>query len=151
MNTTEHYQLNQWDGSDRILRTDFNADNAKVDAALAEQAAAVAEHTQRLAACGNCQIYHTRYNGTGESGSSAPSTLTFPYKPMFVAFCNTSNGENMLAIYNSPNGYSRNYISNNVTFIWSGNTLSWYASAPNTQLNEARTSYTVVALLAVDG
>lgn len=31
---TEHYQLSQWDASDRILRTDFNSDNAKIDAAL---------------------------------------------------------------------------------------------------------------------
>jgi hypothetical protein len=33
---TQNYQLNQWDASDRILREDFNADNAKIDAALAE-------------------------------------------------------------------------------------------------------------------
>ena len=36
MKQTEHYGLNQWDPADRILRTDFNADNAKIDAALAE-------------------------------------------------------------------------------------------------------------------
>lgn len=35
MNTTSHYQLNQWDGTDRILRTDFNADNLKTDDAIA--------------------------------------------------------------------------------------------------------------------
>ena len=33
---TQNYQLNQWDATDRILREDFNADNAKIDAALAE-------------------------------------------------------------------------------------------------------------------
>lgn len=32
MKTTEHLQLNQWDPEDRILRQDFNADNARVDA-----------------------------------------------------------------------------------------------------------------------
>lgn len=36
MKQTEHCGLNQWDPADRILRTDFNADNAKIDAALAE-------------------------------------------------------------------------------------------------------------------
>ena len=36
MNYTKHYQLNQWDAVDRVLREDFNADNQKVDAALAE-------------------------------------------------------------------------------------------------------------------
>ncbi len=34
MKKTEHYQLNQWDGADRVLRTDFNEDNAKIDGAL---------------------------------------------------------------------------------------------------------------------
>ena len=36
MTTTEHLQLNQWAPEDRILRQDFNADNAKLDA-LASQ------------------------------------------------------------------------------------------------------------------
>ena len=35
MNQTTNYQLSQWDASDRILREDFNADNAKLDAVLA--------------------------------------------------------------------------------------------------------------------
>ena len=35
MQQTTHYQLNQWEPEDRILRTDFNSDNARVDAALA--------------------------------------------------------------------------------------------------------------------
>ena len=34
MNQTPNYQLNQWDKSDRIMMEDFNADNAKLDAAL---------------------------------------------------------------------------------------------------------------------
>jgi len=33
-NYTPNYQLNQWSPDDRVLRTDFNADNAKIDAAL---------------------------------------------------------------------------------------------------------------------
>jgi hypothetical protein len=35
MKKTTNYQLNQWDETDRILREDFNADNAKIDAAIA--------------------------------------------------------------------------------------------------------------------
>ena len=35
MTKTEHYQLNQWDAADQVKRTDFNEDNAKIDAALA--------------------------------------------------------------------------------------------------------------------
>ncbi len=33
-NYTTNYQLNQWEPTDQVLRTDFNADNAKIDAAL---------------------------------------------------------------------------------------------------------------------
>ena len=36
MNQTPNYQLNQWDKSDRIMMEDFNADNAKIEAALSE-------------------------------------------------------------------------------------------------------------------
>ena len=36
MTKTTNYQLNQWDATDRVLRTDFNSDNQKIDAAIAE-------------------------------------------------------------------------------------------------------------------
>ena len=38
MTKTEHYQLSQWDPNDQVKRTDFNEDNAKLDAALAAKA-----------------------------------------------------------------------------------------------------------------
>ena len=34
-NHTTNYQLCQWEATDKVLRTDFNEDNAKIDAALA--------------------------------------------------------------------------------------------------------------------
>ena len=34
-NHTTNYDLNQWEGTDKVLRTDFNGDNQKIDAALA--------------------------------------------------------------------------------------------------------------------
>ena len=54
-NQTTNYDLNQWLSTDQVLRTDFNADNAKVDTALAgkaEQAAlsALAERVTALEA-----------------------------------------------------------------------------------------------------
>ena len=36
MEYTTNYQLTQWDESDRILRADFNRDNARTEAALAD-------------------------------------------------------------------------------------------------------------------
>ena len=84
-NQTTNYQLNQWEPTDQVLRTDFNADNAKVDAALADLAenkadqadldalsgavtglaSTVAGHTTALTALGNCEIQVTSYVGTG--------------------------------------------------------------------------------------
>jgi len=39
-NYTSNYGLCQWAASDKVLRTEFNADNAKIDAALAAKASA---------------------------------------------------------------------------------------------------------------
>ena len=39
---TTNYQLSQWEATDRILMSDFNDDNAKIDAALKSQADAIA-------------------------------------------------------------------------------------------------------------
>ena len=33
-NQTENYGLNQWEATDQVVRTDFNSDNLKIDAAL---------------------------------------------------------------------------------------------------------------------
>jgi len=37
-NYTSNYGLCQWEASDKVLRTEFNADNAKIDAALVSKA-----------------------------------------------------------------------------------------------------------------
>ena len=41
-NYTTNYELSQWLSTDQVLRTDFNADNAKLDATLAGKAEAEA-------------------------------------------------------------------------------------------------------------
>ena len=40
-NQTSNYGLNQWEATDQVLRTDFNADNLKVDTALKSQATSI--------------------------------------------------------------------------------------------------------------
>ena len=61
-NQTPNYGLSQWSKSDRIQMEDFNADNAKIDAALAAQASTLSAHTAQLAKLGNCQVW-TTYKG----------------------------------------------------------------------------------------
>ena len=75
---TEHYQLNQWEPSDPFLRTDFNEDNAKLDAVLAA-------HDTALAA--KCEVVLGSYTGDGASSR----TITLGFQPKAVYLC-TQNG-----------------------------------------------------------
>ena len=50
MNHTPNYQLSQWAKSDRVLMDDFNADNAKIDAALKVQSDALSRESDARAA-----------------------------------------------------------------------------------------------------
>ena len=42
LNHTTNFQLSQWESTDRILMSDFNSDNAKIDAALKAHSDAIA-------------------------------------------------------------------------------------------------------------
>lgn len=70
-NKTANYQLNQWEPSDPFLRTDFNEDNAKIDAALAGLDGKVATKP-------NVEFY--QYKGDGETSR----TIELGYRPKAV-------------------------------------------------------------------
>ena len=69
MNHTTNYQLSQWESTDRILMSDFNSDNAKLDAALGT-----------LAQTRNCRVETVSYSGDGQSSR----TFTFSGKPVMI-------------------------------------------------------------------
>ena len=48
-NHTEHFSLNQWLPDDQVKRTDFNEDNAKLDAALNDLSGGLAEKAGQAA------------------------------------------------------------------------------------------------------
>ena len=48
-NHTEHFSLNQWQADDQVKRTDFNEDNAKIDAALNDLSGGLAEKAGQAA------------------------------------------------------------------------------------------------------
>lgn len=148
MNQTTNYQLSQWDGEDRILREDFNADNVKIDAALKAEAAARAALAAQVAKLGNCQIWTTTYRGTGTCGPASPTSLTFPKKPLLAVI---DNGSGEMAIMMSRNGWFASPNGLN-TLSWSGRTASWYTNDGQAyiQLNDQTVTYRVVALLAAD-
>ena len=80
---TEHYELNQWLATDQVLRTDFNADNAKIDGALKSQADNIAALETTMAQKGNCQIETFTYTGTGGAGNTNPARINFSAQPLF--------------------------------------------------------------------
>lgn len=150
LNQTNNYQLSQWDSDDRILRTDFNADNAKVDAALADQAAAIAEQAAQLSGFGNCWIYYTTYVGAGTYGAGKQTIITFPKRPLLVVVAD-GNGASVLAIRGMSTGYRREHGTTYVNLGWGVNTLS--LSQPDSseaQMNKAGVTYHVIGLLAED-
>lgn len=100
-NYTTNYNLCQWEPTDQVKRTDFNEDNAKIDAALktlsdgkADQAAistlntAIAQKADQSAVQSlnsrvsslesrTLRIATGTYAGTGNKGSLYPNTLNF--------------------------------------------------------------------------
>ena len=71
-NKTENYNLNQWVGTDPVLMEDFNADNAKIDAALTAIKG------------GQLKMATGSYLGGGEHGSANPNSLSFDFVPYAV-------------------------------------------------------------------
>ena len=74
LNTTTNYQLSQWESADRILMSDFNGDNAKIDAALAAHDTALAG---KAAASALPQFVTGSYVGTGEASVTKHYSLGF--------------------------------------------------------------------------
>ena len=63
---TEHYQLHQWVPEDDFLRTDFNTDFAKIDAALAGLAADLEDSdAARETLAGRPELVTGTYTGDG--------------------------------------------------------------------------------------
>ena len=165
-NQTSNYQLNQWERSDKVQMEDFNADNAKIDAALgtlatrvsqkAEQSALQAEADARAAAITslsqsrNCRAVVITYTGTGGAGKDHPNTFTFDHKPLFI-HVGGEEAAGFSAVRGQPTTLSfRTETARHIAFIWSGNNVSWYetgGSAPLYQLNIAGKTYHLFAVL----
>lgn len=142
MNKTKNYELNQWESTDRIMMEDFNADNAKIEQALADVAAQAA----MVSKCGNCQLYYGSYVGKG----SGATTLSFDKKPLMV----TIMGDNIwiTAVQGAPVAIGKNagelYGSHN-TATWNGNSVSLVNAVNDigSQCNAKDTTYYVIALM----
>ena len=174
-NQTANYDLNQWLSTDQVLRTDFNTDNAKVDAALAglaETAAGKAEQTSLDALVASKaeqtavdalsaqvaalpRIAAGTYVGTGTSDSSGPCRLDFTDSlgrppQLVVVRPQAGMGDGLVLLQGmteSMDALSGNYGSgSNNTVSWSGASVSWYAEFAASQFNNKGTIYHYFAI-----
>lgn len=151
-NKTPHYNLSQWERDDRILMEDFNEDNAKIDAALAELAAADAEETQARVALaglverkGSCSVGFFSYSGNGQFGPSSPTVISFSRRPaaFFVIADST-----IAAVWGSAGSVNYKSGTSAVSVSWSGSSarLTTNNGLANWQLNAQNVTYNVLAL-----
>ena len=170
-NQTANYDLNQWLSTDQVLRTDFNADNAKLDAALAGKAeaetvsalqtavAAKAEQTAVDALSAQVaalpRIAAGTYVGTGTSDSSGPCRLDFTDSlgrppQLVVVRPQAGMGDGLVLLQGmteSMDALSGNYGSgSNNTVSWSGASVSWYAQYAASQFNTKGETYYYFAI-----
>ena len=152
-NYTEHVGLCQWEATDQVLRTEFNQDNAKVDAALDTLEQAVTQHGEALetqaaaiAKLGNCTVYHTTYTGNNQYSRSQ----TFPGKPMVVMVANTNGGDGFIAWRGMTvvKPFHQQYGTHQISLTWGDDSLSWsYADSIDWVMNRSGQSYQVIGLL----
>ena len=135
-NQTTNYNLNQWAVEDRVLREEFNRDNANIDAALA--------------AAGNCYLVQGTYVGTGTVGKDHPNSITFDGKAALVIIMGGKYHAILVRSSTEAEGYidgsARQYV-----VTWTSNSVSWYninsTQSPESQLNGEGITYYYVALL----
>ena len=150
-NQTSNYGLNQWEATDQVLRTEFNADNAKIDAALkgladkdAELEGTLAGQAAEIVKRGNCSIEHLTYVGNGGYGSGSPTRITFSKLPVLFLI----TGNNHFA-------FGSQFINNllidlgdthpNGEGSWSGTRYSFTQINAKSQLNTKDETYHVFA------
>lgn len=116
---TENYGLNQWAAEDAVLREEFNRDNAKLDATVAEMRVRMP------------RFMNGSYTGTGTYGPDGACELHFGFKPKMVIL-NTQelSSFNEVGIYTIlfpgmttfpvPDSSSRNRLT------WLEDGISWY-------------------------
>ena len=131
-NQTSNYGLNQWEATDQVLRTEFNADNSKIDAALkgladkdAELEGTLAGQAADIAKLGNCSIERFTYTGTDDDSA----TVSFAKSPLL--FIIISSDDVVLGSALSTKATSISYdqgshstFVSSVTISWSGKTAS---------------------------
>jgi len=130
-NQTEHIGLNQWELTDDVRMEDFNADNAKIDAALA----------------GAPHVAVGHYAGDGTFGKESPTVLTVDFPAKFVMIWADDIGNLLVA---TRGGIGKMFVGNSssiVTTAWEGNSLYiTHTTNVQAQMNQSGTDYYYFAI-----
>ena len=145
MQRTQNYNLCQWAAEDRILRSDFNDDNAKIDAGVAAAGAKFAGGT---------------YVGTGTYSEENPVRLQFSFEPKLILLTNCGGADRysdgfavliqgqttaFLLLANGSDMNSTMFWKLYVT--WNGTEVSWYnANNESTSMNHNGYTYNYIAI-----
>jgi len=152
-NYTSNYSLCQWAASDKVLRTDFNADNAKIDAAIKavngrvdgkastsslnslkstvnSLSQTVSSQGSALGHRGNCQIELSSYIGDGADSR----THSFARRPLFFLVYGQVQ---MIICYGATLAYCHALDTHGVETAWSGNSVTLTSRSASTQ-NDSR-------------
>ena len=152
-NQTPNYQLSQWERSDKIQMEDFNADNAKIDAALKAEAdartAADSEINTALSKLGNCRVERFAVSDPGSGNRKDPMVIHFSGKPaLFLIFTG-----NLLTVGNYWHSTCVDaYIKYN-SFAFGGRSIAWEGTElkiHNVHPNGDAGSFEVVAFYRED-
>ena len=148
-NQTTNYGLNQWEATDQVLRTEFNADNAKIDAALkglADKDMALEAMVSAAAeAAGNCEMEYFTYYGNGDYGDGNETEVTFSVRPEVYIIAGFRHilvgmgGRSYAALANGANG-------DEAEVSWSGSKLSILSYRADYQMNQSGSTYLVLGL-----
>ena len=168
-NHTPNYNLNQWEPEDRVLRTDFNADNAKIDAAIQAAEAQTAALSQSKADRSELEA-ETRAREAADNaiqatlsahaksmtklgncqvyvvpytggGENKPQSITFAERPVLV--CLMQGSVFAPCLYGLDRARTVGFSPDtSFSVSWSGNTIQWGAYA----MNNKDVSYLALAL-----
>ena len=164
-NYTSNYGLCQWEANDKVLRSEFNGDNAKIDAAISavdsrvdgkastsalnslkntvsSLSTTVSGQGNTLGKKGNCQVAVTSYTGNGQD----TRTHTFPKKPVMFFII----GNALMFV-----GYGSTWAMNHdgsfaINTAWSGTSVTLSVNAITNQAraiaNVNGKTYPIIAL-----
>ena len=168
-NQTPNYQLCQWEAEDKVLRTEFNADNAKIDAgikavdrrvdslsstvagkasssALAGLQSVVNGQAAAIAKLGNCAVHYAAFQGNGADRR----TYTFDHRPVFAVLLDESTGRYMAIVRGAKQGFLLEYSGYEaVPVSWGAKsiTIDSKTNGTITVLNNPSRTYHMVTFL----